>query len=91
MLTGDYHYSETDISFTDSTAKYSEGELNLTHVNTITNVAFNQHPYDDAFYPAPLPENDPVSVPEPTSALLFGFAGLIALRQKNKVTSLLRN
>ncbi len=91
MLTGDYHFSETDISFTDSAAKYSEGELNLSHVNTITNVAFNQHPYDDAFYPDPLPENDPISVPEPTSALLFGFAGLIALRRKSKVTNLLRN
>jgi len=82
MRTGGYHFTDTDIDFTDSNINYSEGSLQLTHVNTITNVSFSAHPYNDAFYPTPLPENDPVNVPEPSSVMLFGLVGLMTVRRK---------
>ncbi len=84
MRTGDYHFTETDINFTDSNTRFSEGTLDLSHVNTRTNVTFSEHPYDDAFYPEQLPEEDPVDVPEPTSALLLSAGMLLVLRRKTK-------
>ncbi|KGJ97440.1 hypothetical protein [Colwellia psychrerythraea] len=82
MLTGGYHFSETDISFTGPSGNYSEGELNLSHVNTITNVTFSEHPFSDAFYPDPLPTTPPIEVSEPATALLFCMVGLLVIRQK---------
>ncbi|NQZ23753.1 MAG: PEP-CTERM sorting domain-containing protein [Colwellia sp.] len=84
MLTGGYHFTETDINFTDANTRFSEGILDLVHVNTRTNVTFSEHPYDGAFYPEQLPEEDPVDVSEPTSLLLFGAGMFLALRRKTR-------